>query len=403
MRLFPRRLSPGRLTAIVGLSLSFAAGCGADPAALDPCADLLAECLSNQQTCVADGETARCERCAAGTYAAPEGGCAPIQGTPLVHEFETFTVEPGEEIGADNPLCQSWTLNNPEEIWVNTVELDQDERSHHSIWMFVPADVFDVPDGTWNCLDHGYNYTDAAIAGGVLYAQSTQAEHEVQRFPNGAAVRIAPYSRIIGDIHLLNTTSEPVTGNAKLTLYALTEPEVNVKLVPFQLHFRDILVPARASTRLFGECDLEQNFQLANQVPFGMDLYFVLPHTHQRGRRSFIELLGGPSDGQRIFDIGGYTGEARGQTYDQPVKVSGARGFRWGCEYDNPSDITYEWGYNQEMCQFLGFADMTVGFTSTIRQRTEAPPDGDMLQFTGPCQNLAVKWDFDKPGGPPPP
>ena len=396
-------MTPHSSSFVVGLALLFAAGCGnePDPVALGPCAAKLAECLSSQQTCVEDTSGARCESCATGKFAAAEG-CLPLKGIPLVHDFAELTVGPGEEVGNDDALCQSWTLNNPEEIWVNAVELEQDELSHHSIWTYVPSTSFEGPDGIWKCTDRGYTSTGAAIAGGVLYAQSTQAPHEVQRFPNDAAIRIAPYSRIIGDIHLLNASTESVTGHARLTLYTLAAQDVGVKLVPFQLHYRDIHVPAHASTRLFGECDLDSRFLTASGEPFQMDLYYVLPHTHQRGKRLFIDILGGPDDKKRIFDVGAYNGEARGRAYDKPVHVANAQGFRWGCEYENPSDTTYEWGYNLEMCQFLGFADMKVGFSSRIDMGAEVPPDGDMLQFTGACNTLAVLWDYNKAGGTPP-
>jgi len=189
-------------------------GCGRDeaPAAPPPltgCAALLSTCLADQKSCVEDAAgDARCEACAVGQYAADSGQCEAIGGSPLAHDFETFTVEPGVEIEG---LCQSWTLGNATEIWVNAVELEQDVASHHSNWTFVPSDQFEGPDGIWSCAARGYNQVTAALSGGVIYAQSTQAPREVQKFPAGVAVRIPPYSRIIGDVHLLNTGDEPVT------------------------------------------------------------------------------------------------------------------------------------------------------------------------------------------------
>ena len=86
------------------------------------------------------------------------------------------------------------------------MELEQSEASHHSNWTFVPDDQFTGPDGSWKCKDRGYSQLTAALQGGVLYAQSTQATREVQKFPDGVVVRIPPRSRIISDVHVLNTT-----------------------------------------------------------------------------------------------------------------------------------------------------------------------------------------------------
>ncbi|HSO00618.1 MAG TPA: hypothetical protein VLS89_20140, partial [Candidatus Nanopelagicales bacterium] len=229
-------------------ALVLAAGCGADePApAGDPCAEILPDCLSTQMTCAVRDGAAQCEDCPQGNYVRNDGKCEALGGTATTHEFTEFTVKAGEEIKG---LCQSWTIGNAEELWVNAVELTQDQRSHHSIWTFVPQNQFAGPDGVWPCADRNYNELVGTLAGGVLYAQSTQAVHEVQRFPEGSAIRIPPYSKIIGDVHLLNTTGQDVTGNARLSLYSIPKSDVSVSLVPFEMAYRDLKIPPHAKSR----------------------------------------------------------------------------------------------------------------------------------------------------------
>ena len=109
-----------------------AGGAGGGPAVSGPCAAKMSECLVDQQACVADegGKSAHCEPCPESKYASLESGsCTAIEGKKYGHDFTEFTSQPGEEVLG---LCQSWTLNNDEEIWVNTVELVQDVASHHS-------------------------------------------------------------------------------------------------------------------------------------------------------------------------------------------------------------------------------------------------------------------------------
>lgn len=163
-------------------------------------------CVVNQDSCVLSGGAPTCVPCGPGTrVSGATGACEPLAGTPMRHDFPENTSAPGEEITG---VCRSWTLGNEEELWVNAVELEQDEQSHHSNWMFAPEGNFDGPDGLWPCADRGYDQLTAALAGGVLYAQSTQATHEVQAFGPGTAIRIPPRSRILSSIHILNTTSE---------------------------------------------------------------------------------------------------------------------------------------------------------------------------------------------------
>lgn len=401
----PRLASLAPIAPLVLLLLA-ASGCGPDDASPtstgtppdSPCAALLDECLVNQGVCVDGPAGPACQPCASGTYASRDSGaCEPLSGTAYSHDFAEFTVKPGEEILG---LCQSWTLNNPEEIWVNAVELEQDASSHHSNWMHVPSDIFDGPDGVWPCKERGYKQFTAALYGGVLYAQSTQAKHEVQKFPEGAATRIPPYSRIIGDVHILNTGDTDVTGHAKLSVYGLPKEQVTVKLAPFHMTYRALDIPPHATSRFTGECRLDDKFPSAK---LNMKVYYILPHTHALGTRFFFETVDGPAAGEPLIDISGFNSEPRGRYYDPPVDITGASSLRFACEFTNPRDVSVGWGFgDQEMCEFLGFAESAMAFESEIVTAEPAGTDGSTALFTGECQSTAFSWDQNKPGGPGP-
>ena len=89
----------------------------------------------------------------------------------LMHSFEAITVGAGEEI---SELCQSWTLNNDETLYVSKIRQRNGGAWHHSNWFFVPEDVYDGPDGTWDCSERGFHTVQAALEGGSFFAQSTQ-------------------------------------------------------------------------------------------------------------------------------------------------------------------------------------------------------------------------------------
>ncbi|MFT3768962.1 MAG: hypothetical protein QM820_26275 [Minicystis sp.] len=264
----------------------------------------------------------------------------------------------------------------------------------------MPDNLYKGPDGVWKCSERNYQQLDAAIYGGVLYAQSTQAAHEVQRFPNGAAVRIPPYARIIGDIHLLNTGSAPVTGHAKLSLYSLPLADVKVKLVPFHLTYDALDIPPHSASRFTGNC------AVADQFPGGkldLNVYYILPHSHALATRFFVDVLGGPDDKKNLLEVKGFTSEAHGRAFDPPLDMSKAQGFSFGCEYFNPRSESVGWGFgDQEMCELLGFADGTRAFESHVGAADPDGTEGTTQLFTGPCATLAFPWDQQKPGGPGP-
>jgi hypothetical protein len=363
----------------------------------DACAAIASSCVAKQQGCVSDGAEARCEPCKAGEYASLAGACKELAGTPISHEFNQFTTKPGEEVLG---LCQSWTLNNAEEIWVNAVELSQDESSHHSNWTYVPDDQYPGADGVWPCQERDYHQLNAALFGGVLYAQSTQATHEVQKFPEGAAIRIPPYSRIIGDVHLLNTGDSDVTGSVKLSMYALPVDEVKIKLVPFHLTYDGLNIPPHATSRFTGNCAVGDEFPAKL---LAMKVHYILPHTHAMASGFFVDVLGGPDDGKRLIELKGFTSEAHGLAFDPPIDMAEAKGFSFGCEYVNTRAEAVGWGFgDQEMCELLGFAESQRAFESRVDTADPAGSEGEVQLFTGDCGTIAYPWDHKKPGGPGP-
>lgn len=394
------------LLGVAACAALFMLGCGADSGAtkpgpsggLDPaCAALIDTCRVDQMTCTASAGSPRCTPCLIGEYVADDGLCHALSGDKLGHDFPELTTPSGKEI---LDQCRSWTLGNATEIWVNAVELQQNEASHHSNWMFAPEGRFPGPDGLWTCKDRGYDQLTAALAGGVLYAQSTQAKHEVQKFPDGVAVRIPPHSVVLSAVHTLNTTQETVTGHIHLDIYGVPAGEVRVKLAPFHLSYDKLDIPPRSSARFSGTCQLDSQFVQAGQSGYNSKIYWILPHTHALGRRFFVELAGGPHDGQSLIDVRGFNGEARGRTYAPPIDVSGATGLRFGCEFDNPRDQNVIWGFgDQEMCECLGFAEAPLAFESRISTVEPQPSDGNMLSFSGACNTVAFPWDQNKPGG----
>src|SRR4051812_6008586 len=91
------------------------------PPAPTPCSAAdIDTCRVNQEACTMTEGAPTCSACGAGTYASETGSCEPIPGTATSHDFAEFTTAPGSEVLGQ---CQSWTLHNEADIWVNAVEL----------------------------------------------------------------------------------------------------------------------------------------------------------------------------------------------------------------------------------------------------------------------------------------
>src|SRR5262249_2855658 len=118
------------------------------------CVEKRDQCFAAQQICVADGSDESCKSCLGGSYAKDPDTCALIPGDARHNDFGAYPLDPAEEI---NGLCQSWTLHNETELWVNAVELETNGGYHHSNWLFAPEGKYPGEDGAWKCSDRGYS------------------------------------------------------------------------------------------------------------------------------------------------------------------------------------------------------------------------------------------------------
>ena len=370
------------------------------------CAETKDTCLEKKQACLLDasGNNAACMYCPEGS--APEGetgGCIPIEGIRYGHNFGAITLQAGEEI---NGLCQSFALNNETELWVNAVEFMTEGYYHHSNWFFVPEGKHEYQDGTWyDCYDNGFQEVTAALLGGVLFAQSTQVNQELQRFPEGVAVRIPPYSRIIGATHLLNYQPEEVKTELTMNVYAIPAEDVTVKLSPFRLTYYPLDIPANSVSEFTATCDLKKLFQETVSSDVDMELYYIMPHYHDLGHDFRLSVSGGPDDGKILFELGGFGSDPFGKAFDPPIDLSEATGLTFTCGYNNPRDVSVGWGIgDQEMCVMLGFAASPIAFDVSVEKNEVLGPDENgIVQNTGACTGMGFFFSQSKAGGTPTP
>lgn len=325
--------------------------------------------------------------------------CGPDQSGCLEfsHTFDVHTLEPGFE---SDTGCESWTLNNPEEIFVNSVSFKQTAGYHHSNWYFVPNTYYDLPDGSWDCNEQKLDGLMVAVVGGVLYGQSIDIEQEQTPFPDGVAIRIPPYSRVIGVTHLLNVTAKDLKANAQLTINAVPKAEVKTQLVPFRMIYHDLHVTPHAKSEFKADCD----FQAAQGgKPFNANLYYMQTHYHLTGTMGTLWAYGGPEDGKLLQQ---YTGVPAGSVLSPPIAIKDAKGFSWSCSYNNNTSNELIWAdddYQQEMCFWFGFIDGEMAYAAEVKDGANQVDgmDGDTILNSGECSVLAVPW-VDKSGGMPP-
>jgi Copper type II ascorbate-dependent monooxygenase, C-terminal domain len=314
------------------------------------------------------------------------GGGVDAGAEVLEHDFPSVPLASGEEV---TTLCLAWTLGNEETIFVDSVTMNAGPGWHHSNWFYVPEGTFSVDDGLWECGDE-FNQFKAATEGGVLFAQSTQATDETQSFGDGAALELPPRSVVTTQIHLLNASDTAIETGVSMRLGAVPEEAVRIRLSPLSFTFQQLAIPPQKRSRFETACDMEN----ALGAPLDISLYYVLPHYHAIADGMNIEILGGDRDGEPIHVTESQIGEPLGATLSPPLSLAGARGIRFSCTYDNPTDRTIGYGNagRDEMCIFLAFTDSDRAFAGGVldgEPQLRGTEDGVDV-FDGPCLSLAV-------------
>ncbi|MBM4361439.1 MAG: hypothetical protein FJ104_02070 [Deltaproteobacteria bacterium] len=322
---------------------------------------------------------------------AGDGG--PVDGaspTPdLAHDFETVVIGPGED---SDELCQQWTPGHTEPLAVGTLRMESTGGFHHMNFFYVPEDHLPGPDGTFRCADRGYDMQLAAIVGGVLFAQSTQAQAEVQQFGAGAVVEVPPGFKIVGNLHVVNPTSEPLDARLRFEFFTLPESEITARLTGFLLQYGALDIPARARSRFSTSCTFDARHEALFGRPADFGIRWLLPHYHALGELLRVELLRGGS-GEVLVETTRPIGEPVGKAFDPPVTLAEGDQIRLTCGFDNPGARPVGWGLSKgEMCIVFGFSDspaLFLGDGKLDAGRTGVLPDG-VLEHEAGCEIIGA-------------
>jgi hypothetical protein len=274
-------------------------------------------------------------------------------------DLPSISLEVGDEVVG---RCWSYTLDNDEPIYVNRVHMQATRGIHHSNWFFVPETIYDDgPDGLWDCNERGFHTVFAAGLGGVLFAQSTQNIDEEQEFLPRTALRIPPRSKLVTDLHLLNSYGEPITTDIHIEIESIPEEYVRTVLRGLALQYEHLEIAPRARSEFTIDCNIDGYHRGLTGRPVDFSLHYLLPHYHHLGDLLRLEVYGGDRDGELVFETTSNIGEPLGGPMNPPFSLAGGLGLRMTCGYDNPGDEWVGWGVgDQEMCVLFGFTDSTA-------------------------------------------
>ncbi|MBA3539729.1 MAG: hypothetical protein H0T79_08860 [Deltaproteobacteria bacterium] len=305
--------------------------------------------------------------------------------------FGPYTIEPSQEI---SDQCVQITMHNEADVFVNQVELTTGPGFHHSNWFFVPENVFQGEDGPFKCDDRNYSEPAAAVFGGVLFAQSTQAPHEIQKFPDGVALKIPRRSKIIAQVHLLNSGDAPITVTPEIGLVAIPEADVTTLLAGISFENQALGLPPNMQSKFTLECDIAAQHQRILERAPDFRIYYALAHYHELGTALTVEAVRPDNTSARVFTTADRAGDVLGGPIAPLFDFTGFTKLRFSCEFYNPRSEEVTWGIgDQEMCVFLAFSDSPYNWGGGATTREPPGPRTDVdgvATFTHDCDVFGI-------------
>lgn len=294
----------------------------------------------------------------------------------------------------DLSKCVALTLNNDRDLYVNSVELTTGPGFHHSNWLWVPEHAFPGPDGVFNCDDRSYDQTAAGILGGVFFAQSTQATHEVQQFPAGVARKVPARAKLVAQLHLLNTGDDPVSVEPTIAFTHIPVDDVVTELSSVTFEYHPLGLPPQRQSRFSVECDIATRHQEAFGRAPDFKIFYALAHYHEWGTGLSLEAVRADGTAATIYTTESSIGDALGGVIDPPFDMTGFTKLRLTCDYFNDTASTIVYGNGGgEMCIFNAFSDSTYKWAGGALDTGSAGTGTDVngvMTFTRDCQVYAV-------------
>lgn len=319
------------------------------------------------------------------------GACSDPDARVQSYDFGPYTIAPSQERTKD---CVQISLNNDEPLFVNTVELTTGPGFHHSNWLFVPEDIFAGPDGTFVCNDRQYSEVVAAAFGGVLFAQSTQSQHEVQAFAPSTAVRLPARTKLVTQLHLLNASEVELTAHPNLKITSIPEEHVEIALSGMSFQNQALALPAGKQSRFSVECELADRHRKELDRDPDFHIYYGLGHYHDLGMGVTLDAIRPDGSSANVFTTSGRVGDSLGGPIAPTFDMSGFSKLRMTCDFYNPRSDVVRWGVgDQEMCVLLAFTDSPFIWGGGVMSRQEPANEtqvGNVMAYSNPCQLIAL-------------
>jgi hypothetical protein len=235
-----------------------------------------------------------------------------------------FLVDTGREAF----MCQ--TFANPfggSDVFIREIESHMTPGSHH----FLMNAVVDPVSGLSPCTT-----IDTPVG-----PYATQVPDDVFGYPPGIAAPLPGTNNLKMMSHYLNSSPTLLVAEVSVTLRRARPETVQQVAWVKSLSSTDINVPPRGSQTVEGGITLEPREE--------WDVYWIIPHMHQRGTR--FSVSAGPGGVQQVYETDRWLAPSR--RFDPPLRLSAGDSLNYACTFfnDTTAPLTFgESALDNEMC-----------------------------------------------------
>jgi hypothetical protein len=249
--------------------------------------------------------------------------------TDVIFRTENFTLEPGQE----RFVCYTQTLT--EDTVVAGYTTPAKPFVHHVVFAKTSGTE---PEGSSECdVLFRFVWEPMFLSG----AGATDFD-----FPEGVGQVLPAGTRLLAQLHLLNSSAKPVTDAAEIRMHPspLANPQ---PMKTYALGNFNVNLPPKSPSKVESVCT----------VPETVQFVAAFPHMHMMGTSFSFEL--GPSADRltKVFERNPYNfDDQRLELLD--LKLNAGDVTRVTCNYQNTTDQTITFGESthNEMCFLVGFA-----------------------------------------------
>ena len=251
---------------------------------------------------------------------------APAVGTGYQLKVDAFDVSANFE----RELFDYRKVGNSADIYVNRIETSMRPFSHHFVLYTMDPKMpsalvpgTDVVRDIRNA-DGSMNLANMVAMGYHVFMGGSMQPRSDYTFPAGTALKIPANAAIDLNVHYANHTANKVQGEAYVNLYTVPSAQVVHPLSTLNLQNTSIVLPAGQVTVI------QKDFTFGAQTT----ITGLTSHMHARGTKYQIRIVGGPRDGELVYENTDWEHPAL-VNYAVPIVLDKGQGLRSIVTYNN--------------------------------------------------------------------